>query len=116
MNELIVRGHNVSVVCPSEKRFGGKTELFSSKGVDILRVQIGDITQTSKYKKDINTLRIESLYKKAIKRYFKDYKFDLIIYTTPPITFIRLVSQLKKRITRRLIYYKKTYSLKMLWI
>lgn len=97
VNELNTRGHDVSVVCPSEKRYGGETKLLSSKGVDILKVQIGDITQTSKYKKGINTLRIESLYKKAIKKYLNNHKFDLIIYTTPPITFNKLVSDLKKK-------------------
>ena len=97
VNELNTRGHSVSVVCPSEKRYGGETELLSSKGIDILKVRIGDITQTSKYKKGINTLRIESLYKKAINKYLNNHKFDLIIYTTPPITFNKLVSGLKKK-------------------
>lgn len=97
VNELHARGHNVTVASASEKRQGGKTELLHSNGIDVLRIQIGDITQTSYLKKGINTLRIEKIYMKAIKKYPSDRKFDLIIYTTPPITFNKLVSKLKKR-------------------
>ncbi|RXK17231.1 glycosyltransferase family 4 protein [Macrococcus sp. DPC7161] len=97
VNELSSRGHDVSVVCPSEKRFGGETKLIETNSIDVLKVLIGDITQTSYIKKGINTLLIESKYEKAINTYFKDKKFDLIIYTTPPITFNNLVLKLKKK-------------------
>ncbi|WP_414054798.1 glycosyltransferase family 4 protein [Macrococcus equi] len=97
VNELSAKGNNVTVVSASEKRHGGKTELLCSKGIDVLKVQIGDITQTSYFKKGINTLRIEGLYKKAINKFLSDKSFDLIIYTTPPITFNNLVKKLKKQ-------------------
>ena len=33
----------------------------------------------------------------AIKKYFADVKFDLVLYSTPPITFAGVVSYIKKR-------------------
>ncbi|MGK0553065.1 glycosyltransferase family 4 protein [Macrococcus capreoli] len=105
VNELKSKGNNVTVVCPSEKRFKGETKFIKSRDVDILKVKIGDITKTSKIKKGINTLLIERQYKKNIRKYLSDKKFDLIIYTTPPITFNNLVKYLKET------YHAKSYLL-----
>ena len=40
---------------------------------------------------------IESQFLNAIKKYFADIKFDLILYPTPPITFVKVVEYVKKR-------------------
>ena len=39
---------------------------------------------------------IEFLYKRAIKRYFKGITFDLILYSTPPITFPKVIEYVKR--------------------
>ncbi|WP_165981141.1 glycosyltransferase family 4 protein [Macrococcus lamae] len=105
VNELHFKGHTVTVVSASEKRKGGKTKLIKSNGIDVLKVRINDITKTSFIKKGVNTLLIEKFYSKAIKKYLSDRAYDLIIYTTPPITFNNLISNLKKK------YNAKTYLL-----
>ncbi|STY75979.1 putative glycosyl transferase [Macrococcoides caseolyticum] len=105
VNEMSFRGHEVTVLCPSEKRFGNRTQLIQSENIKVLRVEVGDITKTSKIKKGINTLRIEYQYKKALKKYLKGHDYDLLIYTTPPITFNRLIRNLKKQ------YNAKSYLL-----
>lgn len=105
VNEMSVRGHEVTVLCPSEKRYGNKTQLIEFENSKVLRVRVGDITKTSKIKKGINTLRIESQYIKSLKKYLKNSKYDLLIYTTPPITFNRLIRNLKKQ------YKAKSYLL-----
>lgn len=95
VNELNLRGNQLTIVCPSEKRFNGKTKYITKNNINILKVKIGDITKTTKIKKGINTLRIETQYKRAIKKYLLNEEFDLIIYTTPPITFNNLINYLK---------------------
>ena len=90
-------GHNIYTVSPYEKRLGKKTSLDIEEGVNCLRVKIGNITKCGMIEKGISTLRIESQYKKAIKKYFKGVKFDLVIYSTPPITFCNVVKYIKKR-------------------
>lgn len=105
VNELSARGHNVTILCPTEKRFEKNTELKCYDSTKILRVKVGNITKTSKIKKGISTLRVERQFNKAMKNYLDDLDFDLLIYTTPPITLNKLIKYLKRR------YKAKTYLL-----
>ncbi|MBQ3182176.1 MAG: glycosyltransferase family 4 protein [Clostridia bacterium] len=97
LREFRDRGHNVYVVSQREKRTGLHTELIVDKGARMLRVRIGNITKCGRIEKGISTLRIEGQYLKAIKKYFKDVRFDLVMYSTPPITFVGAVEYIKKR-------------------
>jgi len=90
-------GHKVYVVSPKEKRLNESTEYVMEDEVQFLRVRIGNITKTNLIEKGISTIRIEGLYLKAIKKYMKDIKFDLVIYSTPPITFEKVIRFVKKR-------------------
>jgi glycosyltransferase involved in cell wall biosynthesis len=47
--------------------------------------------------KGISILTLESKLKKSIKKFTRHTKFDLILYTTPPITFHKVVKYVKKR-------------------
>ena len=47
--------------------------------------------------KGIATILIESQYKRAISEYYKGIKFDLILYSTPPITMYSSINYIKKR-------------------
>ena len=90
-------GHRISVVSPSEKRLKIPTKCYEENGVHFLNVQIGNITKTNMIEKGISTLQIESQFKKAIKQHFSDVKFDVIMYSTPPITFASVIEYIKKR-------------------
>ncbi|MEK4751958.1 glycosyltransferase family 4 protein [Priestia sp. FSL R5-0597] len=90
-------GHNVVVVSPNEKRLNKPTEYVNENGVKFLRIRIGNITKTNIIEKGVSTLRIEGLYLKYIKRFLKNIKFDLVIYSTPPITFEKVIGYIKKR-------------------
>ena len=46
-------------------------------------------------KKGISTLLTDRIYLNAFKKYFNDVKFDLVIYTTPPITITSTISYIK---------------------
>lgn len=89
-------GHSVYIVTPHERRFGKKTVLVECDGVKILGVKTLNIQKTNIVEKGIGTLLIESQYKTAIKKYLKGVKFDLVLYSTPPITFTKVVKFLKK--------------------
>ena len=90
-------GHQIYIVSPREKRVNKPTEFFNANGVYFLKVKIGNITKVNNIEKGISTLRIENLFLQAIKKNLKDTKFDLIIYSTPPITFGKVISYIKKR-------------------
>lgn len=97
LREFRNRGHNVYVVCTRERRLNLPTEFVNEKGVNFLRVKIGNITKTNIIEKGISTIRIESLFLKQIKKYLSDIKFDLVIYSTPPITFEKVIRYIKNR-------------------
>lgn len=90
-------GHDVYVVGAIEKRNNQGTTVSVEHGINVLRVKVGNITKTNLIEKGISTLIIGSLYEKAIQRYWSDKQFDLIIYTTPPITIGKLVAKLKRK-------------------
>ncbi|MCE5050662.1 glycosyltransferase family 4 protein [Staphylococcus haemolyticus] len=97
INELSKYYDKVLVVSPTQRRNRNKTHIKSFKNVNILRVKIPNITKTNVIEKGISTVLIESLYDKALKKFYSKEKFDTIFYSTPPITFPNLISKLKKR-------------------
>lgn len=90
-------GHSIYTVSSYEKRTGKETEIVEDNGAHMLHVKIGNLTKTNIIEKGISTLRIESQYKKTIKRYFSDIKFNLVLYSTPPITLVSAIKYVKKR-------------------
>ncbi len=97
LREFIKNGHDIYAISPVEKREGQITHIIRETHVTILRLKIGDIQKTSTIKKGINTVLIEPAIKKAIKKYFSDVKFHLVLYSTPPITFVSAIEYVKKR-------------------
>lgn len=95
LREFIKNGHEVYCVSPTERRTGIKTHLTGDG--HILRLSIGNIQKTNIIEKGISTLLVETQFKQAIKKYFSNIKFDLVLYTTPPITFVSVVQYIKKR-------------------
>ena len=91
-------GHEIYTIAPNEKKTGRKTEWIHEEGSHILRIQTGDVTGGCNIlKKGVAQMTIERIYIKAIKRYFSDIRFELVMYSTPPITFCRAVEYVKKR-------------------
>ncbi len=90
-------GHNVYAVGTNEKRLNKKTEFKEEYGIKVLRVKTGNITKCGFIEKGISTITLEFEFKKAIKKYLSDVKFDLVLYSTPPITFCNVVRYLRMR-------------------
>ena len=90
-------GHNVYTVSSYERRTGKETELIEDHGTHMLHVKIGNLTKTNTIEKGISTVMIEKQYKTAIKKFLSNVKFDLIMYSTPPITLVQVIEYVKKR-------------------
>ena len=90
-------GHNITIVSPAERRTGISTNLSKVDGVSILKVKTLNITKANIVEKGFSTLAIEYQYLSAIKKYLRDVRFDIVLYSTPPITFEKVISYLKKR-------------------
>jgi glycosyltransferase involved in cell wall biosynthesis len=90
-------GHTVCVVCPNERREKKETELIKNKNSKILKVKTFNIQKTNLIEKGIATLAIEHQFLNGVKKYFSDIKFDLVLYSTPPITFTKVINYIKRR-------------------
>ena len=97
MREFRNNGHMVYIISPIERRHREETHIVEENHSKILKLKIGNIQKTNIVEKGITTLRIEPVFIKAIKRYFSDVKFDLVLYSTPPITFCNAIEYVKKR-------------------
>jgi glycosyltransferase involved in cell wall biosynthesis len=97
LREFDVNGHTLSIVSPREKRMNLPTEYEVIDCVEYLRIKTGNITKSGLLEKGIATLLLESNYLKAIKKHLSKKKFDLILYSTPPISFEKVVNYVKRR-------------------
>ena len=97
LREFVKNGHEVYVISPSEKRENKPTHVVKEDHATILRLQIGNTQKTNIIEKGISTLLIEPQFKAGIKKYFSDVKFNLVLYSTPPITLVSAVEYAKKR-------------------
>ena len=97
LREFVKNGHHVYAISPVEKRQNQETHLIEEENATILRLQIGNTQKTNIIEKGISTVMIEPTFKKAIREYFSNVKFDLVLYSTPPITLVSAVEYLKKR-------------------
>lgn len=103
--EVFVRnGHKVFVACSNDSRSIEPDGIQDWNGMTVLRIKTGDITGTTNIiKKGLATVSVDYYFKRAIKKTFKDEKFDLILYPTPPITLANTIAWAKK------YYGAKTY-------
>ena len=96
LREFVKHGHEVYVISPVERRKKQKTKLLRGEKATILKLRIGNTQKTNIIEKGISTINIESEFIRGIKRCFSNVKFDLIIYTTPPITLCKAIEFIKK--------------------
>ncbi len=97
MREFIARGNDVYIASPIERRFGKPTHLIEEPHCRILKIKTLNIQKTNVVEKGIGTLLLESQFDNAIRKYWGNIRFDLVLYATPPITFNKVIERVKKR-------------------
>ena len=97
LREFAKHGHHLYVISPVERRNHQETKVIKSDKATFLKLKIGNTQKTNIIEKGISTLSIEPQFIAGIKKYFSDVKFDLVIYSTPPITFCNAIEYVKKR-------------------
>lgn len=93
MREFINRDNEVYIASPTERRFGKPTHLIESQKCHILKIKTLNIQKTNIIEKGIGTLLLESQFDSAIRKYWGDIQFDLVLYSTPPITFNKVIER-----------------------
>lgn len=97
LREFVNHGHHAYIISPVERRRYQGTSLIKERGAQILKVKIGNIQKTNVIEKGISTLSVESLFIRGIKKYFRNVRFDLVLYSTPPITFCKVIEYVKNK-------------------
>jgi glycosyltransferase involved in cell wall biosynthesis len=93
---FIEQGNRVTVLRQDETRTKGALLLNYRKNVCILSIPTGKLLRTNLIKKGLNTLLLESRFIKKLKQI--DFStIDVLIYSTPPITFQKVIVVLKKK-------------------
>lgn len=82
---------------PFERRSGRKTVLFKEAGIHILGVQTLNVEKTNIIEKGLGQVMLEAQFKAALKKYLGHVRFDLILYSTPPITFAKVIEYAKRQ-------------------
>ena len=94
IREFAKHKHNIFAVTPTKN----STEcLIDGNGVKVIKVKNGQIQKTGKIKKVINLLSLENKTIKAVEKYAKNVKFDMIINMCSNLCFAKTSSYFKKR-------------------
>ncbi len=104
MRKFRDEGHALHIVSPCERRDGRPTQVYEENGVKILSVRTLNVLKTNIFEKGLGQVSIEFLYKRAIRKYFNGVNFDLILYSTPPITLMGVVQYLKRQNPKAVTY------------
>lgn len=103
IRQFAAEGHDTYIVSPAERRHGLPTQLLPDstdetlRRIHILKVKTGNIQKTNILEKGISTVMLETQVKSAIRKYLRHVKFDLVLYSTPPITLTAPISYVKRR-------------------
>lgn len=89
-------GHDVYIVMPCERREGRSTDYIENNGVHTLSVRTFNLQKTNVIEKGIGQILLERQFEKAINKYIRGVVFDLILYSTPPISFTNVIKNAKK--------------------
>lgn len=97
IHEFRRQGHDMYIICALEKRDNKETYIAEEDGCKILRVRIGNNKRANIIEKGLTTILLPSKYIAAIKKYYTNVKFDLVLYPTPPVTQVKTVKYIKDR-------------------
>lgn len=98
INEFAENGHDIYVVSPCEEKNKNKYQLLREKEhVHLVSALIPDYFGVGLIQKGYASLVIGKRYIDAINKAIPAVKFNLILYSTPPITFVSVIEKIKKR-------------------
>lgn len=98
INEFAKNGHDIYVVSPCEEKNKNKYQLLREKEhVHLVSALIPDYFGVGLIQKGYASLVIGKRYIDAINKAIPKVKFNLILYSTPPITFVSVIEEIKKR-------------------
>ena len=97
MRKFRNEGHELCVVSPRPRFMQEDTNIVCDNGVSYLGVKTWNVTKSkSIIEKGIGQLLIEDQFIRALKKYVDTSDIDLVLYSTPPVTFSKVIGFLKR--------------------
>lgn len=109
LREFARRGYRVVIASPLEKKYKKRPRVIKESNCEIVQVLIDDYFSVNPVKKGVSLLTIDRKFKKRLSSLYKDTYFDMIIYATPPIMFLRTIMFFKRKGTRSLLLLKDIF-------
>lgn len=98
LRQFVAAGDNVYVLSPRERREKGVgSNIIKEDKATIIKVDTLNLQKTSILEKGIGQLLLEYQFLKVVKSVCANVQFDLVLYSTPPITFYKVIKYIKIR-------------------
>jgi glycosyltransferase involved in cell wall biosynthesis len=98
IDTIASHGHEVTVITPKERKYSLEEKKEQHGNITTLQFKCLNFRgKVNAIEKGISTLSLGYLYLHAIKKYFKGVRFDMVIYTTLPITYKPVLKYLKRK-------------------
>ncbi len=94
---FLKQGHRVHFVVPVERMFKKPTHLIREENGSILKVKTLNLQKVNFFEKGIGALLLGRQYSVAMKKYFAEVRFDIILYSPPLVTLQSVVREIKER-------------------
>lgn len=104
MRKFINEGHDIYLLYPNERRTGIGTKLTENGRLYSLGVKTLNLQKTNVIEKGLGQVLLEGQFRAALKKYFGHVKFDIILYSTPPITFTKVIKWAKQHNPQAMTY------------
>ncbi|MBR1928240.1 MAG: glycosyltransferase family 4 protein [Paludibacteraceae bacterium] len=90
------QGHEMYIVSPVERRHHKNTSYTTKENIHLLSVKTLNIQKTNVIEKGVGTILLERQFCNAIRRFLSHIKFDIMLYSTPPITLSKVIKYVKR--------------------
>ena len=98
IDTIAAHGHEVTVITPKERKYHLPEKIEHQGSITTLQFRCLNFRgKVNAIEKGISTLSLGYLYLHAIKKYFKGVPYDMVIYTTLPITYKPVLKYLKRK-------------------
>jgi len=94
---LHVAEHEITVAVSEQTRNRRTAVLCRERDLDVLRIVTGNYYDVGLIEKGITTLRIPIAMRRGIIKFLGKHIFDMILFESPPVTNVSLVSWAKKQ-------------------
>ena len=97
IDTIAAHGHEVTVITPKERKYHLPEKIEHQGSITTLQFKCLNFRgKVNAIEKGISTLSLGYLYLHAIKKYFSGIPYDMVIYTTLPITYKPVLKYLKR--------------------